>query len=435
MAHTAQLGALEEWRKHWTVVVPCFLGIMLISAHGHALGVMIRPLEQEFGWPRAQISAGFLFISVMALVLGPLIGGAVDRLGARRIGMLGIPFYCSMLACLSLANDNIYSWWGLWILVAIGSMTILPVVWISVLNGYFFLSRGLAMAIALSGTGLGAAIWPFLTNTLVEEFGWRMAYVALAMISAAICFPITWLLFREAGTDRPWRRAAQPVDLSEARPAASETPGPTVREQMASRRFYKLAGASIVFAIASCALTNNMVPVLIGEGLTPGTAAATAGLLGIGSITGRIVGGFLLDRLDGNKVAAVSVLLPIIPTTILLMTDQSQAWAALACLIMGLSVGTELDCCAYLAARHFGTRHFGTLFGSINGMLLFGAGLAPLSANAVYDVTRSYDLVLYALFPLFVLTAILFLALGNYRHLDPETGIPMAATPGSGNPT
>jgi hypothetical protein len=119
-------------------------------------------------------------------------------------------------------------------------------------------------------------------------------------------------------------------------------------------------------------------------------------------------------------------LLPIIPTTILLMTEQSQTSSAVACLIMGLSVGTELDCCAYLTARHFGTRNFGTLFGSINGVLLFGAGLAPLSANAVFDVTRSYDLVLYALLPLFVLTAILFLALGNYRHPHRETGLPMA---------
>ncbi|MCX7864361.1 MAG: hypothetical protein N2423_04890, partial [Novosphingobium sp.] len=134
---------------------------------------------------------------------------------------------------------------------------------------------------------------------------------------------------------------------------------------------------------------------------------------------------FLLDRLDGNKVAAASVLLPIVPTTILLVTDQSQGWSAIACLVMGLSVGAELDCCAYLAARHFGTRNFGTLFGLINGMLLFGAGLAPLSANAVFDATRSYDLVLYALVPLFLMTAVLFLALGNYRNLDPVTGLPM----------
>ncbi|MDE8653805.1 MFS transporter [Novosphingobium album (ex Liu et al. 2023)] len=416
MNGTRAPGGLAEWRQHWTVVMPCFAGIMLVAAHGHALGVMIRPLEAEFGWPRAQISAGFMIISIMALLVGPLIGAAVDRWGPRRIALIGVPFYCAMLATLSLANANILSWIGLWVLVALGAMTILPVVWIAVLNGYFFQSRGLAMAIALSGTGMGAALYPMVVNALVDGLGWRMAYVAFAAICLVLVFPITFLFFREA----PRARVAMP----HAGDPALRT---TARGQMASARFVKLAAASIVFSVASCALTNNLVPVLIGEGLTPASAAATAGLMGIGSITGRLVGGYLLDRLDGNKVAAVSVLLPILPAAILLATDHSQGWSAVACLVMGLSVGTELDACAYLAARHFGTRNFGALFGTINGLLLFGAGLAPLSANYIYDVTRSYDLVLMGLIPLFILTAILFLTLGSYRDLDPETGQPIGA--------
>lgn len=422
MTHGGEPGALREWREHWTVIVPCFLGIMLITAHAHAIGVMIRPLEQEFGWPRAQISAGFMFISIMSLVCGPLIGSAVDRWGPRRIATFGIPFYCVMLASLSLATSNILTWWGLWFLVAVGSMMILPVVWIAVINGYFFRSRGLAMAVALSGTGMGAAVWPIITNTLIDGVGWRMAYVGLAIACVLICLPITLLFFREAKNPRHGHAARS--ESGEA-----EEPALSARGQMKSPRFYKLAAASIIFALASCALTNNMVPVLIGEGLDPARAAATAGLLGIGSITGRIAGGFLLDRFDGNKVAAISVLLPIVPTTILLATDQSQLWAGLACLVMGLSVGAELDCCAYLAARHFGTRNFGALFGTINGMLLFGAGIAPLSANYVFDITRSYDLVLIALIPLFAITAVLFFFMGSYRHLDPDTGRPLALQP------
>jgi predicted MFS family arabinose efflux permease len=400
-------GAAGEWRAHWRVIVPAFLGIMLCSAHGHALGVMIRPLEAEFGWARAQISAGFLIISIMAIVISPFVGSAVDRFGARRIALVGVLFYCCTLAMLSLAGSNVLSWWALWFFLALGNMTIMPVVWLAVINGYFLRSRGLAMAIALSGTGMGAAIFPILTNTLVDALGWRGAYVALAAISAAIVFPVTLWLFRARSG------AASPEPL-----AGDEALRKSARAQMATPRFWKLAAAAIVFAVAACALTNNMVPVLIGEGLTPARAAATAGLLGIGSITGRLVGGYLLDRLDGNKVAAVSVLLPIVPATILLSTGQSLAWASAACVIMGFSVGAELDCCAYLAARHFGTRNFGVLFGSINGMLLFGNGLAPLLANVVYDQTRSYDLVLMGLIPLFALTAILFLTLGRYPDLD-----------------
>jgi len=405
MAVSYGKGALGEWRAHWKVILPCVAGVMLCSAHGHALGVMMRPLEAEFGWARAEISAGFLIIAVVAVIVSPLVGSAVDRVGARRIALAGTLVYCTTLAMLSLPTPDVRSWWGLWLMLSVGNMLILPVVWLAVLNGYFHRSRGLAMAVALSGTGLGAAIFPILTNSLVEAYGWRHAYVALAAICAVGVFPLTLLLFRAAPRDVP----AGSLAAGSGRAGAA-----TARAQIASPRFIKLAAASVVFAVASCALTNNMVPVLIGEGLDPARAAATAGLLGIGSITGRLVGGFLLDRFDGNRVAAFSVLLPIIPASILLGTDQSAGWAALACLLMGLSVGTEFDCCAYLAARHFGTRNFGALFGSITGLLLFGNGLAPLVANHVYDVTHSYDLVLAALIPLFVTTAALFLSLGPY---------------------
>jgi MFS family permease len=407
-------SAIQEWRRHWRVVVPCFLGIMLATAHGYSLGVMIGPLEQEFGWLRAQISAGLLLIAILALAAGPVIGSLVDRFGARRIGLAGIAFYCPSLACLSLATSDILSWWSLWLLLALGALTIMPMVWISILNFYFFKSRGLALAIALSGTGLGAAIWPILTNTLVEAYGWRMAYVGLALVGAAACFPAAWVLFREPSAIRLSRRSEAPGARLLARKAA--------RQQMVSMRFLKLAAASLLFAVANGTLTQNMVPVLISEGLTPAMAAATAGLLGIGSIAGRVAGGLLLDRFNANVVAAVSVVLPLVTVAILLGMESSQLSASVACLVMGFAIGAELDCNAYLVGRHFGTSNFGALFGTINGLLLFGTGLGPILANLVYDVTRSYNLVLITLIPAFLVTAILFLALGSYRNLDPDTG-------------
>ncbi len=408
MAGSMGAGGAAEWRANWRIILPATAGIMLCSAHGHALGVMVRPLEQEFGWQRAEISAGFLIIAAVAVLVSPLVGLAVDRFGARRIGLGGIVFYCIALALLSTAGPDVTSWWLRWGLLALANMTILPVVWLAVINGYFVKSRGMAMAVCLSGTGIGAALFPILTNTLVDSYGWRGAYIGLAAASAAVCFPLVLLLFHPA----PESDAGSPH--GEGHHAHHRG---TARQQMRTLRFAKLAAASIVFALASCALTNNFVPVLLGEGLTPGSAAATAGLVGIGSITGRLLGGYLLDRFDANKVAGFSVLVPVIPLLILLGTDKAPLWAGIACLVMGLSVGTELDANAYLVARHFGTRNFGALFGTINGFLLLGNGIAPIVANHVYDVTRSYDLVLIVLLPLCAVAAVLFFTLGRYPDL------------------
>jgi predicted MFS family arabinose efflux permease len=403
-------GRFGELHQHWRVLPPCMLGIMLCSTHGYSLGVMIPALEREFGWPRAEISMGMMIISMIALVGAPLVGLATDRFGPRRIALGGILVFSFALAMLSAAT-SLASWWLLWVLLGAGNMLILPTVWTKAINFYFDANRGIALALALCGTGVAAAFVPSLTNALVEHFGWRQAYVGLGLIGAAVTFLPAWFLFR------------LPSRADQAKPGAIAPPrqiqGVSARDGFAQPRFLKLAGATLLFSVTICALTTNLVPVLLSRDMTAATAAGIAGLLGIGSITGRLVGGFLLDRFDAAKVAAASVVMPVV-TVLLLLAFPSTGVAALACVILGLAVGTEVDCCAYLAARHFGLRAFGTLFGTMNGLMLFGNGIAPVLANHVYDVTRSYDIVLWAQIPACLGTAVLFLLLGPYPELDTD---------------
>lgn len=202
--------------------------------------------------------------------------------------------------------------------------------------------------------------------------------------------------------------------------AAPLLSGVTLREGMASPSFLKLASAVIVYSVALSAMTTNSVPILIAQGLDARGAAGIAGVIGIGSIIGRLSGDFLLDRLAANKVAAVSVLIPCISVLLLIAIPGSAQTAILASLILGLSVGTEVDACAYLAARHFGLRSFGALFGAINGLMLFANGLAPMLANLVYDVTRSYNIFLWAVIPACAIAALLFLSMGAYPEQTEE---------------
>ena len=94
-----------------------------------------------------------------------------------------------------------------------------------------------------------------------------------------------------------------------------------------------------------------------------------------------------------------------------------------ASFVLGLAIGTELSSCAYLAARHFGLRSLGTLFGAMNGLMLFANGLGPMLANMVFDLTRSYHMFLLTASPAFLVTALLFLLLGRYPDFD---GVPEA---------
>lgn len=407
--------SMGEWRQHWSMLMPCTLGIMLCSVPNYSLGVMIRPLEEEYGWTRAEISSGPFIIALIALIGAPLVGLAMDKFGARRIALPGVLLFCATLALCSTATSSIWSWWLLWIAVGVAAMTVIPSIWTFAINSFFDKNRGKALAIALSGTGIGAFSMPPVTNFLIDAYGWRGAYIALGLILAAICFPLTLFFFRSAADVLRKANAA-----SGARNKAAALSGMTAREGFTSSRFYLLAAATVIFSTAICGLTANQTPILIAQGLTPGKAAAIAGLMGIGSIIGRLAGGILLDRWDAKKVAALSVLTPCINVGLLLAFPTSVEAAMAATFILGLAIGTELDAVAYLAARHFGLRALGLIYGTINGLMLFANGLAPMLANHVYDVTRSYHPYMWAVIPAFFLTAVLFLLMGSYAHHAPE---------------
>jgi MFS family permease len=404
----------SEWRRYGPMLVPSLAGVTLAAVHGYSLGVMMAPLEAEYGWTRAQISAGPLVASTIALFAAPLGGLGVDRFGPRRIAIIGVVLFCSALAFASTAGPDIASWWLRWALLGIANMFIMPVVWTAAINSVFDVNRGKALALALCGTGLGAAIVPPFANALVEAGGWRHAYVTLAWLSALIVLPLILLLFRSRLDQRGGRGRAG----SEAGEALS---GLSAREGFASPSFLKLATAIFIFGVSTIALTTNAVPVLRAKGFDAGDAAGLAGLIGLGSLCGRLFGGILLDYFDARKVAAASVTVPVL-TAVLLIALPGMAGPAMAgCFMLGLALGTEVDACAYLASRHFGMRSFGSLFGAINGLLIFGSGMAPVVANFVYDMTKSYDPALWALMPMCLASGMLFLSLGRYPDFPADS--------------
>jgi MFS family permease len=405
MADTAWAPA--EWRENWRVLPPSLAGVTLCAVHGYSLGVMVAPLEHEFGWSRAAITAGPFIIALIAIWGAPLSGMAIDRYGPRRIGLLGVCLFCGALALLSTATSEA-SWWLLWALLGAASMFILPTVWTAAITSRFARNRGMALACALCGTGIAAALLPMLTDYLVSRQGWRGAYVTLAAICFAVVFPLVLLSFRAAR------------DLGAAPPVRHRPPRGALRAALSSRPFLLMVGALVPFSVALCALTTNGVPVLTGRGFGHAEAAQIAGLIGVGSIIGRLGGGYLLDRFEARKVAALSVATPIAAALLLLAVPGSGVAARIACLLIGLSAGTEYDAAAYLASRHFGLEQFGAMFGAIGGVLLFANGLAPLVANHIYDVTRSYDSVLWAQIPLCLLGSAFFLMLGPYPETAPE---------------
>lgn len=385
-------------------------GLAISTLYMHTMGVMIGPLEQEFGWTRAQISLGPSIVTTIGCIAAPFMGLAIDRFGSRRIALPGMILLSGALAMLSLATSAVWTWWALWFVVALVQPSVKPTVWIAAISSLFSSGRGFALAVTLCGTGLGTSVTPILANMLIESYGWRTAYVVLAAGWGLITIPMVYFFFFGAADKHRLGRNKE-ADAKQA-----VLTGVSGREGLLSFKFFKLAVASVLLAIACAAVAINFVPVLTSAGLSRSTAAGIAGLTGIASISGRLLGGYLIDRFSAGIVVGASATLPALGGLLLVLLPGSVPAAMVAVVLIGLSVGVEFDGVAYLASRHFGLRHFGLLFGTIGGLIAFASGLGPLIANYSYDLTHSYVPMLWTVIPTALVSAVIFLLLGPYPH-------------------
>jgi predicted MFS family arabinose efflux permease len=314
---------------------------------------------------------------------------------------------------MSSVGDHLWQWWALWALVGI-SASAMPTVWVASVSSHFTAARGLAVAVTLSGTGISTSLVPIIGQQMVETYDWRTAYVGLAAIWAIVLLPLVLLFFRNAQSRHPASDAKLPAH------PATELPGLSAREGFASAKFYKLAAAAFLSMSAGVAIILNLFPVLRSTGLNPTTAASVAGIIGVATITGRIIGGWLMDRFSAGVIAAVSAAGAAVLPLLLLLLPGSVPAAAIGVAIYGLMGGAKVPAVVYLASRHFGQRAFGVLYGAVNTAIALGVGLGPLVANVVYDMTRSYTPVMWAAVPFVLLAALLYLSLGPYPEFSTD---------------
>lgn len=399
-------SAAAEWRRHWTVVVAAAAGMSLAALLTSAFGVMLAPMEAELGWSRTEISSGPFVVSMIGLVLAGPAGYLIDRLGARRCGILVVLVSCTAIAAMSAIGDQLWHWQAAWALFGI-SAAFTSTVWLAPVSTIFTAGRGMAIALTIAGLGVSGALVPPIAEYFVQNHGWRTGFLALAALWFVIVLPLV-LAFVPKMQARP--RGEAPVLETGASPV--ELAGLTPREGFRSPSFYLLFFASLVSAMTGVAIVLNLVPVLTFTGLDRTEAVWIAGFFSIASILGRLIGGVLMDRFDVRRLAVIaSVVSLVFPLSMLLLPGVT--WAAMVGVLgYGLTGGMKLNAIVYLTSTHMGARSFGLFYGTISITTTVAMGVGPLAANYIYDLTQSYAPVLWAAVPGFLGAGLLFAALG-----------------------
>ena len=290
--------------RAWGVAAVTFVAIIGAAGFRATPGVLIVPLQEEFGWGRSTIS---LAVSINLLLFGltaPFAAALMERFGIRRVVATALTLVATGSA---LTTQMTQSWqliacWGVLVGVGTGSMAL--VFGATVANRWFTERRGLVVGILTAASATGQLIFLPLLAGLVDSSGWRSASWTVSLAALAVV-PFVLLLLRERPSDLgllPYGATEEPPSPPKAGSPARAAIG-ALQTASRSGAFWLLAGG---FAICG-ATTNGLVgthfiPAAHDHGLPSTTAASLLALVGVFDIIGTIGSGWFTDRVDSRKL-------------------------------------------------------------------------------------------------------------------------------------
>ena len=354
-------------------------------------------LEREFGWSRASLSTGMALCALLSALSLPFVGLLMDKIGVRRVLMVAICLFALNVAAISFTN-SLALFVALTALTGVTGAAQSPMGYVKSIAGYFDRRRGLAIGIAMSGVGIGTALVPQYVQWVIAEHGWRAGYVGLGLAILVVALPAVALLVREP------RAATNPS-------MAATVPGLELREAMTRRSFWCIAATVLLVSIAVNGALVHVVPLLVDSGWAPAAATRVLAVAGVAGLAGRLLAGYLMDRVFGPFVASGFFALAILG----LYSLGSGINAYVGMILIGLAAGAEVDMIGFFVSRYYGLRRFGQIYGVLFAVFTIGAGLGPLLMGASHTNFGSYYFGLLGCGAALAAAALCVLAVGPYR--------------------
>jgi sugar phosphate permease len=407
----------------WWIVLVASVGLGLSSGSIilSTFTVFFKPLSEEFGWNRSQISLGFSLYIMMFGISAPITGRLIDRVRARKVIVPAVLIYGLGLIGFYFLSGPIWQFYALYLLIGIMASGAGSVAYLSVISHWFDKKRGLALGLVMAGYGTGASFIPSVAQRLISTMGWRETYVLLGIVVLAGTIPLIAFFLKETPQELGLLPDGAPAPEGSAGRIQGKKHGISVREAFTGRVFWKM-GLSL-FLVSACVqgALIHLVPMLTDRGLSVESAAFATSLFGVAVLVGRGVTGYLLDRIFAPYVSVfffVGALLGIF----LLWTGLGGTWGFAAAILVGLGLGAEGDIIAYLVNRYFGLRAFGEIYGYVFAMFVVGGIAGPLLMGVSFDSTGSYSTALIGFLVAMLLAIATMLRLGPYREWESSTG-------------
>jgi sugar phosphate permease len=413
----------------WVVALVTFVVLLVTAGIRATPGLLMVPLETEFGWSRAAISAAVAINIALFGLIGPFAASAMNRWGIRRLVVCAL----GLLAIAVGLTTQMHSQWQMTLLwgvcVGTGTGVTSMVLAAVVATRWFDARRGTVLGALSAANATGQLVFLPLLASVVERYGWRAAALVVSG-AAVIVFAVVLVFMRDRPEDLGLRPYGQPAD-GVPTAASALTPFAALRLAIRSRAFWVLAGTFFVCGASTNGLIGtHLIAACHDYGIPQMRSAQLLALMGIFDILGTTASGWLTDRYSSRHLLFGYYTLRGLSLLYLPFTLQNGASGlGMFAVFYGLDWVATVPPTVRLTGEAFGRENTGVVYGWIGASHQLGASLAAFGAGTIRTVAGDYRLAFWIAGAFCVLAGASFLTIGRRAFMSSRFLTPLAAAP------
>jgi MFS family permease len=372
------LDSRESWRALAGAGAIFIFGVPALF--GSTFGLFMVPFQQSQGWGRADIAFSLTLTTAVSWISALAGGWLADHARLRPLLVVGIVLGAANLAAFSLMGASIWHFYALVVALAFTSLGASPLIVTKLAQGWFDKRLGSAMGILFACGAVGGVLHPLVVTAVIQNAGWRQAFVAMAAMHLAFGLLAVWLAARE--------RTPGVVAAPAARMPGEKAP---MVAFFTNSTWWRLAIWNLAFVTGTSFIMVHFAALLHDRGVAPTQIGVAASLVGASHFAGNLVAGWLVDRLNPQRLSWMLMTAPF-ASALLMLFGHGYAAMLVAALILGLASGSDGSLSAFLTRHYFGARLFGQASGTQMMLMAIAGGTVPWLSGLMRDRTGDYRL-------------------------------------------
>ena len=376
----------------WSVLAAITFVLCMSFGTSTSIGVYFKPIVEEFGWLRGDLSLGISIGYFLFAISSPIIGRIIDRIGVRPVFIVGIVMMTAGFALMSMVSRlwHVYIYFG--VLVSLGGAATTFVTVSATVIHWFEKRRGMALSIGNAGGALGLFLVVYLAAFLISRIGWRLAFVYSAVILAATTLPVILFVIRNDPKDMGLRPDGRTADGRAA--GALVAPSRNLahldwRQAMKTRPFFLISTGYFACGFSVTLFTIHTIPYATDLGFDFQTAAWAVSFSGFFNVIGTLLAGVISDRMGRKNILGITYFVRGLSFVIFLLW-QNLFTLYLFAAVIGLSYFATVPLTAGLTGDIYGSKNMGIIYGTMTGVHQIGSAVGVYLGGLMFDWTGSY---------------------------------------------